>query len=881
MTTERTDDWEDGDETSDDAMAVDRRSILRAVGAGAGLTVGRSSGLLDGDDLFDGTDTGTDAFQARIEATRRSGLLKTTAGGPGEKYDPSNIAAKTGCFDPNAREIYGPTDINAQTGNGRLSVALNRAGTMTVFRWPYPSFYDQLKYFTTGRDENDAIQVSPNEGAFLGLAIDTGDGFETTWLRDADRVEQYYASDRDRAAEYSDEVVTSYELDDAGLRVTVRDLVTREDEGDPELDALVRKVRVRKQGNADAETVKLLAYENLNLVVDKRPQYPVQDWCTEENNQDLATYDAGLDAIVHRKTGVDSSVGEERSVAVAMGFAGESAGHQVGGDAYESAAAPVASQGPFRDAYDDASTGTLSGNGSYAGQTTGTLSTELDFGGGGPPDGVPPIGAPAKGAPPVETPPEASDSDGVAEETVVFAAGAMPADAGEVLSTVRDRGFPRLRGEKEAWFEGLLGDAPLPDRDAMADADVDADALLKLCRRALATLVTITEDTDNRAMVASIATQAPYGEDWVRDGAYFNLVLEVVGLDDWVGAHNRWYADIQQAAEDPEPTAANAPPGNWNMNYYGDGVAGGPIPFEIDETAYGVWTLWEHYDRLDRTGQDRADDYLEKVYPAIQRAGDYLVDCRDPETGLHCPSWEDDRFAPRRATIVGAATVWLGLKSAKLAAREIGNDADRYATRQHEVGRAIDRELYGQVADLDADAYGVKAGFPMAEVVWPCGFTPYADPDTGEIQDTPVGATPDNPANPLDHPRIQSHLDAVYDSIEPAFDAPAESVPDTGAYEAKGLISLAKARREASPGSLSDVNAGLDWLATDHATEDTHVMGEAWQVFGEGDDREVRSIISQPHAWEQILTYVCALEAFPPVDDFGESTVGGVLAALR
>jgi hypothetical protein len=876
MTTERTDE-RGGDRNDDDDLAVDRRSVLRAVGAGAGLAAGRSTGLLDGDGPLGGADgdapSGLDMLDARVEATERSGLLAT--GGPGEKYDRSSLVAKAGCFDPNAREIYGPTDINAQTGNGRLSVALNDAGTMTVFRWPYPSFYDQLKYFTTGRDADDAIQVPENEGAFLGLAVDTGDGFETTWLRDAEVVEQYYASDRDgdegTGADYSDEIVTVYDLADADLRVTVRDLVTREGEGEPELDALARKVRVVRRGDSPAEAVKLLAYENVNLVVEKRPQYPVQDWCTEENNQDLAMYDGGLDAIVHRKTGVDSSVGEERSVAVAMGFAGESDGHQVGGDAYEPAAAPVASRGPFRDAYDDASTGTLSGNAQYAGQTTGALSTELDLGGGEPRDEVPPIGASAGGSP-VEPAPGGA---GVAEETVVFAAGATPADAATALGTVRGREFEALRADKEAWFDDLVGDAPLPDREAMEAADgVDADALLKLCRRSLATLVTITEDTDNRATVASIATQAPYGEDWVRDGAYFNLVLELAGLDEWVSTHNRWYADIQQATTDPEPTAATAPPGNWNMNYYGDGVAGGPIPFEIDETAYGIWTLYEHYERLQRIGSEDAEAYLADVYPAIQRAGDYLVRCRDPETGLHCPSWEDDRFAPRRATIVGAATVWLGLKSATAAARAAGNDADAdsYEQRQHELGRAIDAELF----DPETEAYGpAGAGFPMAEVVWPCGFTPYTDPDSGELMDEP------QVDDPYDHPRIRSHLDAVYESVQPAFLAPDPEGADTGQYEVKGLTSLAKGRRESGPGSLDDVARGLDWIATEHAT-DTHVMGEAWKVFeGADGEREVRSIVSQPHAWEQILVYICALEAFPPADVEPEDGVGGVLAELR
>jgi hypothetical protein len=163
---------------------MDRRSVLRAMGVGVSPGVG---GLVSGDERGGGT-TGRDG--AGLTAARN------------RFYSGWAVAGKTECFRPDEREIYGPTDITAQTGNGRLSVALNDAGTMTVFRWPYPSFYDQLKYFTTGRGADDAIQVPPNEGAFLGVAAPAGDGFETTWLRDMAVVEQAYASDRgDRRAD--------------------------------------------------------------------------------------------------------------------------------------------------------------------------------------------------------------------------------------------------------------------------------------------------------------------------------------------------------------------------------------------------------------------------------------------------------------------------------------------------------------------------------------------------------------------------------------------------------------------------------------------------------------------------------------------------------
>ena len=56
-----------------------------------------------------------------------------------------------GCDDPtqgNADfEAYGPTDVNVQAGNGRVTVNENAAGTITVFKYPDPSLFNLVKYF--------------------------------------------------------------------------------------------------------------------------------------------------------------------------------------------------------------------------------------------------------------------------------------------------------------------------------------------------------------------------------------------------------------------------------------------------------------------------------------------------------------------------------------------------------------------------------------------------------------------------------------------------------------------------------------------------------------------------------------------------------------
>src|SRR5436309_10861444 len=78
--------------------------------------------------------------------------------GPGGCYDPSQSNADF--------EAYGPTDVNAQAGNGRVTVNENSAGTITVFKYPNPGLYNLVKYFAPSRDAKGRVQVQyPNEGS--------------------------------------------------------------------------------------------------------------------------------------------------------------------------------------------------------------------------------------------------------------------------------------------------------------------------------------------------------------------------------------------------------------------------------------------------------------------------------------------------------------------------------------------------------------------------------------------------------------------------------------------------------------------------------------------------------------------------------------------
>ena len=101
------------------------------------------------------------------------------------------------------------------------------------------------------------------------------------------------------------------------------------------------------------------------------------------------------------------------------------------------------------------------------------------------------------------------------------------------------------------------------------------------------------------------------------------------------------------------------------MACYSDGVDGAPIPWEIDETGLGAWTLYDHYRYLRGAA---AKKYLAAVYPAIARAANFLTICEDPTNGLQCTG-QRGRQLHAQPDLHGAGPVVLGLRSAIAAAK--------------------------------------------------------------------------------------------------------------------------------------------------------------------------------------------------------------------
>lgn len=699
-------------------------------------------------------------------------FLSTTALAP---PGVAQTAAECGDVD-NGPDAGGPTDIAATTGNQRLSAAVNGEGTITVLRWPSPSYYDQVKYRTTDRS-SPYMGSLPNEGAFIGLAwrASATATWDFAWMRDvlqdSDwKVTQRYADDD------SDEIVTRYSNPSVGLTVALRDVVVSG------RDAMIRRVEVRRVPGSGVRLARLFSFANFNPVFSKSRQSPHQDWCSEERNDSGAFYDETGRAVVAQRSGIDESTGEPSSVALAMGFDRRAEQHQVGQDSYQAAVEGMS-------AYDDARDGELSGVSVAAGQADAALAVDLDL-----------ASAPSDGA------------------TVIITAARDSEGALASLEEVRDEDPLALAGAKARWWRRWLKGARLPD---------NAPAAVR--RMAKRTLISIRQAADRRGLiVASIATQPTMSLDSIRDGAYINSALHAARHPEMVELHNERYADLQATAASKPPGGEATPPGNWAESFYADGVVGGPVPYQIDQTGLGLWTLWEHY-RQTRDGR-----YLLRVYESIQRGAQYLTDiCRDPSTGLQCAAPEGENTNPTR-TLRGAQAVWLGLDSAARAAEVKATlqpsgaatakaNAVKWRDRRNELADGILDSFYDpECKCFTTDPY-VGGAF-----LWPARAIHYAGGAAGD------------------------QANQNWSAIRPSLELEA----DSGGFESQVL--LGNAHSWSTRSERRRLKRGLTWVAGVPTTERTGLLGAAWLRS----DGSVVTAHGQPHVPSMSKFYLAALKVY-------------------
>ncbi len=454
------------------------------------------------------------------------------------------------------------------------------------------------------------------------------------------------------------------------------------------------------------------------------------------------------------------------------------------------------------------------------------------------------------------------DGSGVATARVFFAFGNTFAAAraaytsGTALTT--DAFAQRDHDAWTTYAATLL----LPDNLPTTIAPADRDTILRASRRALLHIANGT-DAATGAIVASIARQAPYGLDWPRDGAFFDYALDVAGDHAGVTQRLAWALPLARTAPvrpgDLNPFTDPAPPidprngrrqypeAAWEMNYYPSGAMGGFYRFEIDNTAWMVWTASVHVGYVPEA--DRMA-LATTYWPQIQRSADMLADWRDAGNGLNAPANEDDNPG-FTSGLHGGTAVFAALEAASRVARLMGENATaaRWEHRAGELRDALVSRFYdsaagrflnpvtgGAVANPGSAALG-----PTAWLVWPARLLPY--------DDARVAA------------QVRHDLGEVLASLR------GDRGYDGGAYLTKNTLAAALFLANGGDPSLRPaLEDAVVRIARDILSSDTQVMGEVFVTLRDADGGVIRreNRVSIPHLWEGTLFAMTALAMSHP-----------------
>ncbi len=697
-------------------------------------------------------------------------------------------------------EIFGPTRVNATVGNGSLSCGISRWGEVTVLRYPHTSHWDQLDYKTKEGEKNrdeKYFGALENQGAFFLLKI----GNNIFSLRDIDvaNINQRYKDD-DSAI-----LITEYKIQQGTIKVY--DFVH------PTSDIFVRKVELDLQTNED---VYIIHYQNLAPTTIKVPKYPLQDWIDDtlndfgsfEKNKSVFHFTPFLlsreEQFQEYKKIKEKNYDEILKYASQITYGIFIGIKIVGGYEFSAYTGFDERCGGNRDLPDFLSESAFErlkkGDLSYKEKTFALCSADSFV---------------------------ASKvcQNGKCESPifVIISAGSDLADVEKKVS-LSQKDILGLETETENYWKNV---AKRMKENRWYSKLTYPEA--RFCSRALISLFQVI-DRETKAAVASLSTQPPYAEDWPRDGAYFNLFLDLAGFTELARERNLFYIKVQR-----KEAEGNIPAGTWAMNFYADGMVGGPWDFEIDQVGFVLWS-WINHLRFEKS--ESKVEYMKKIYEPIKiSAYEVLIGCKDENNNLHCPANEDDD--PRYTqTMVGAGPLYAAMRMVIDFASIYGDtklmqDMKRRFVEYHE---AILKN-FTKEGIFDISITDPHEGFSY--VLFPAGFK-----FSGREQ-------------------INDYADKVISLLNYNFS------PQRGyiLYEGKWILSLIYAAELLKYFSYSDYQRLRDYaekflkiLVEEVPTEGTYHMGEV-AVYKNG---RYENRIAIPHVWEATLTCMTAIALREP-----------------
>jgi len=790
--------------------------------------------------------------------------------------------------------VFGASNTNAVTGHGGLTAGISVDGDVTVLSWPGPSFTDQLAYIS-GNDLN--VRDEPHLGAddgmgsYIGLYITTAQGTVLAWLRDPTA----FAHSQRYTQPDGPVVETTFTSGAFGLTVVLTDIVS------PDVDVLTRRVVVTRALGSPVTAASLVLYENLSPTLSRIPEIPLADWALDPRNDFVAVYDRNANAVIHAhpsdralvQTLVDfgtlpqsidygpiDAIMQQSSpsdsdidglvasldadfppgVAALVTTDPPPTSYQVGGDATSlcGAIGRLADNIEALQTVFPGLTLPLDPNLANALRCTDSLATVTSARAWTwtPKDALANLADPQLAQSRIAAcqtnaalvAPLTFNSN-VAEGSALFAFGNTVAAARTALATATSAPAIARQAAAEAAAHAALGSAVLPDPSL-------GELVVAVAQRALVNIY-VARDRNVGAVVASVSHQPPYYLDWPRDGSFIINAMDLSGLLPWATQRGEWYESTQRrtpanrdpllsgdAPDDPDTGDVQYPAFAWEMNYYADGMVGGNIRWEIDNTALHLWAMVVHAASLQ--GADR-QAFITSVYPTFKDALHLLARWRDSTTNLQYIANEDDHLA-LTSTLHGATAVYAALVAGSRLAHAAGDDAAALEAlnRSMELQQAIFAAYYDPVTGLFLD---VQASSEAG--------TDYIPGTTG-LGDTAWLVWPGRVMDPGD-PRIEMQLASDMTAIMPDILGQTEG----GAYVMKNVVSAALLGKDG--GSRDMARDAVTRLAA-MATQDTFQFGEVFVTTHPVDPNTpvFSQRVATPHVWEGTLFYLSAMALSAP-----------------
>lgn len=544
--------------------------------------------------------------------------------------------------------IGGGTNSVAALGNGRLTVGVSPWSELVYFRWPNLSHYDHLRYVTVSRGLLHGLSVRdvrhgrdapcsdwwkygrPLE-KHRGLGAKTGIYTSRQGLLWAD--DPVWKSSRRYDPEGSPFLVTELQCSTSAsgppTTLRIRQWVM------PDTDLLIQQCRVEAQ---DMESLFFHATFAPSLRIERgisnRDSRKSGFACAFCPGEELILWFRPKVLSAKRLSSLGrepleparlDSAYPEGGVFIALGSLEPVDRFQVGADQAGRRKNSRAPAGARLDAAD----GSLQGNPFFRGPADAGIRINLKESGPSP--------------------------------TLLIAVAGSACGAAGIIRRAREDGIAEVEERAGRLWEPVAKKIFLPRECSVHEGRVARRSILNLLAG---------RDPETGALVASPSRQPRYCYDWPRDGAFFDMALDLAGFPEMVDAHLSFYRRTQRrSALAFSPTwfvslrfPLYCPRGHWFSNMHTDGSPGffKLIPIEIDETSLLVWDLWRH----ERYVPEREKDTYRKTYGEMLRLAVHaILRFVDLKRGWTKKVMEDDDPVAK-ATLHGASAVLAGLAAA-------------------------------------------------------------------------------------------------------------------------------------------------------------------------------------------------------------------------